>query len=127
MKKSITNAIDNNMNKIIRACALLISSIILFAYNANAQDGGPSIGNLNKNLAAAKDQMSRQEKMSYLFMALGFILVMGIAWFSTSLAKKRKMEKDEMIRRRHLNNISKHPTHDPYFKTHGHAAKVKHR
>ena len=127
MKNSILNSLITSKNNVIRHCALLISSLILFAYNAQAQDG-PSIGNLNKNLTAAKDQMSKEEKMSYIGMAVGFILVMVIAWFSTNAAKKRKLEREEMIRKRHLNANVKHSSHDPYWKSHGHgAAKVRHK
>ncbi len=125
MRNTILTTARTTRTRIIRQMALFISFLILFAYNASAQDGGPSIGNLNKNLSAAKDQISRQEKMNYIFMALGFILVLGIAWFSTNVAKKRKIEQDELIRRRHLNNNVKHSTHDPYWKTHGSGSGAK--
>ena len=126
MKKTLVNTFKIANRKLVRSIALLISSLILLSYNADAQDGGPSIGNLNKNLTAAKDQMSRQEKLNYIFMALGFILVMGIAWFSTNVAKKRKLEQEELIRKRHLANTHvKHNPHDPYYKHHSGGAKVR--
>ena len=100
-------------------CAFLFSTMMLFAYSASAQNG-PSLGNLNKNLAAAKEEISRQEKLNYLFMAVGFIFVLAVAWFSTVLAKKRKMEREEIIRRRHLQHSAKHPSSDPYFQSRQH-------
>ena len=117
--------IANTQNKLMRSCALVVSSLILFSSNALGQDGGPSIGNVNKTLNAAKDQMSKEEKMSYIGMGVGFILVMAIAWFSTNAAKKRRIAREEMVRRHHLNSHAKHNTHDPYYRTHGQGAKVR--
>src|ERR1043165_6929911 len=92
MEKKEKLSFETFGNKVMRRLALFISSMVLFAYSAMADDSGPSLGNLNKNLTAAKDEMSYQEKLNYFYMAAGFTLVMCIAWFSTTLAKKRKLE-----------------------------------
>jgi len=123
MKKTLNNY-GFLRNQLLIRSAFVLSSIMLFAYNSFSQSD-PGIGNLNKNLNAAKEQMSKEEKMNYVWMAAGFILVMTIAWVSTSMAKKRKLAQEELVRRRHLQHSAKHPSHDPYFKAHGHAAKVK--
>ncbi len=124
-------ATSNFQNKLIRHCALVFSSLILFSYNLFAQadssskNDGPSLDNSKKVVKAVGEQMSREEKMSYIGMAIGFILVMAIAWFSTNAAKKRRLAREEMIRRHHLNSHAKHNTHDPYYKSHASGVKVK--
>ncbi len=117
MTTSTRTSIVNARNRVLKSCALLFSALILFSYNAMAQDG-PSLGNLNKNLDAAKTQMTLEEKMNYIYMSVGFALVIAIAWFSTSLAKKRRIAADAERAKR--NHHVKHPSHDPYFKPHGH-------
>ena len=86
--------------------------------NTYAQDSTASIGNLNKTLNVAKEQMSHEEKMGYLLMAIGFLFVIAVAWFSTSLAKKRRIKMEEISRQRYLNanHNYKHSIHDPYFR-----------
>ena len=117
MKNLVRTSIENGRNEIVRSCALVLSSMILFAYNGMAQDG-PSLGNLNKNLDAAKDQMTFEEKMNYVYMSVGFALVIAIAWFSASLAKKRKIAADAE-RAKRMQHI-KHSSHDPYFNHRNH-------
>lgn len=60
---------------------------------------GPSIANLTKNMAASAEELERirrDEILSYVYMGLGFSVVIGIAWFTTVLAKKRRKKEDEM-------------------------------
>jgi hypothetical protein len=93
---------------------------LFFTYNVMAQ-GGASLGNLNKNANAIKQEQSKmtpEEIRSYIYMGVGFALVIAIAWFSTSLAKKRKIAADEERAKRHQH--VKHSTHDPYFNSRGH-------
>ena len=120
MKTSAKTAILTGRERVFKSFALIISSLFLFAYTAQAQEG-PSLGNLNKNMDAAKNQLSHDEMVQYIYMGVGFALVIAIAWFSTSLAKKRKLAEDEERAKRHLH--VKHSTHDPYFNSreHGHA------
>ena len=120
MKTNLKSNVSNFRHMIIRSGALLISNIILFSYTASAQNDGPSLDNARKNVKAIGEQMSNEEKYSYLGMVVGFILVMTVAWVSTVSAKKRRIAREEMIRRRHLNNTVKHSSHDPYYKHHGH-------
>ena len=110
-------------NRVFMNCTLLISFILLLAGNAHAQNGGASLGNLNKNLNAASDQITHDEMIQYLYMGIGFALVIAIAWFSTSLAKKRRIAADEERAKR--THHAKHPSHDPYFKSHGQSHRVR--
>jgi hypothetical protein len=84
---------------------------------ASVEAGGPSLSHLKKNLEAGDEEIKRiQEKarhdeiMSYIWMGVGFSIVIGIAWFTTSLAKKRKMRDDEQKALR-LANMKHKPHH----------------
>ena len=95
----------------IKTALVIILSFVL--NNVYAQD----VNNINKTLDIAKEQISHEEKMGYIGMAIGFILVMCIAWFSNNLAKKRELKKQEETRQRYLNtnHNCKHSSHDPYW------------
>ncbi len=85
------------------------------ASTAAADDSGPSIANITKNLNSSAEELERirhEEIMSYIYMGLGFSVVIGIAWFTTVLARKRKRKEDEVRAIRAAN--MKHKAH------HGH-------
>lgn len=78
------------------------------------ESAGPSLENITKNLensAAELEKIRHEEIMSYIYMGLGFSIVIGIAWFTTVLAKKRKKKEDEVraIRMQHMKHKSHHP------------------
>ncbi|MFL5764978.1 MAG: hypothetical protein ACJ77K_13625 [Bacteroidia bacterium] len=67
-----------------------------------ATDGGPSLSNLSKTAAALDDRVNkikeeerRSEILSYVYMGVGFSIVIAIAWFTTSLARKRQKKADD--------------------------------
>ena len=79
-----------------------------------AGSGMADIKNLTKNFAAANienkkmlEQQRHDEIMSYIYMGLGFSVVIFIAWFTTSLARKRKIKDDE-IKAIRLQNMKPH-------------------
>ncbi len=85
---------------------LLLST--LFQVNSYAQ----SVNNINNTLASIKSEQEKQafdEKMNYIYMAVGLILVIAVAWFSTEFAKKKKTIQVEKKLHRHF---IRHP-HDP--------------
>lgn len=84
------------------------------AATISSESAGPSLENITKNLAntnAELEKIRKEEIMSYIYMVLGFSVVIGIAWFTTVLAKKRKKKDNEVraIRMQHM----KHKTHHP--------------
>lgn len=90
-------------------------SVIPDTANAVVADesAGPSLHNLSKNLGATADELERirhEEIMSYVYMGLGFSVVIGIAWFTTVLARKRKRKEDEVkaIRMQNMKHKSHH-------------------
>lgn len=79
---------------------------------AVSDDAGPSISNITKSLNSSAKELERirhEEIMSYIYMGLGFSVVIGIAWFTTVLARKRKKKEDETRAIRAQN--MKHKTH----------------
>jgi hypothetical protein len=115
MKTKIENTV------IKKALQLMCFFMAITSTATFAEEGGPSLDNLKTNTKAIGEEMSRQEMMSYVFMVVGFSIVIAVAWFSTSLAKKRRLQREEFVKNHHANNAHiKHNMHDPYFRAHGH-------
>jgi hypothetical protein len=80
-------------------------------------DAGPSLSNktftaLNDEVAKIKEKERRNEILSYVYMGVGFSIVIAIAWFTTSLARKRQKKADEQ-RAMRLANMKHKPHHHP--------------
>ncbi len=84
---------------------------------AVSDDAGPSIANIAKSLNSSSQELERirnEEIMSYVYMGLGFSVVIGIAWFTTILARKRRIKEDEVRAVRAQNMKHKaHSHHHP--------------
>lgn len=85
-----------------------------------SSDGGPSLDNVKKFLPQGDEENKRlqeeakhDEFMSYIYMGLGFSVVIAIAWFTTSLAKKRRIKEDEMRAQRAQMMQHQHPHRKP--------------
>ncbi len=81
-----------------------------------SSDGGPSLDNIKKFLPKGdaevkkmQEQQKHDEIMSYFYMGLGFSVVIAIAWFTTSLAKKRRLKEDEVRAKRAAIMQHQHP------------------
>lgn len=83
---------------------------------ASGEGAGPSLENITKNLeqsAAELEKIRHEEIMSYIYMGVGFSIVIGIAWFTTVLARKRKRKEDE-VRAIRMQQMKHHkPHHHP--------------
>jgi hypothetical protein len=82
----------------------------------SSSEDGPSLNNIKKNMAAGNEELKKSlekakhdEFMSYVYMGLGFSVVIFIAWFTTSVARKRKKKDDAIKLLRHQN--TKHHDH----------------
>jgi hypothetical protein len=139
MVKSSRVSGTNGVQKILRLSVLFS---LLFSLNINymsAQDGGPSLENLSKNAKAIdaeterlKEEARRNEILSYVWMSVGFAVVIGIAWFTTVLARKRsKKELEEkqkfILRQQELKKHGHHHGHGHHAHghAHGHVQRVK--
>jgi hypothetical protein len=103
MEQSSTKSGKKGVEKALRTCvslslliALTISSLPLRA------DEGPSLENLKKNTSAGSKEMEKikeeehhKEMMSYVYMSLGFAVVIGIAWGTTIMARNRSRKEAE--------------------------------
>lgn len=77
------------------------------------ESAGPSLENITKNLensAAELEKIRHEEIMSYIYMGVGFSIVIGIAWFTTVLARKRK-KKDDEVRAIRMQQMKHHKPH----------------
>ncbi len=102
------------ITKNLKINLLRLSLLLLFAFSniqGYAQDAG--ISNLKKNLSAIKDEQKKiaeeKEMWSYVYMILGFGVVIGIAWFTTVAARK-KAKKDAEERQRLITKIHGDPS-----------------
>ena len=80
-----------------------------------SSDEGPSLSNktftaLSDQVSKIKEQERRNEILSYVYMGVGFSIVIAIAWFTTSLARKRQKKADEQKAIR-LANMKHKPHH----------------
>jgi len=83
---------------------------------AGSTGDGPSLENITKNLASSAKELEKirkEEILSYIYMGLGFSIVIAIAWFTTILARKRKRKEDE-IRAIRAQNMKHHKPHHPH-------------
>ena len=102
MEKSLKKSVNNGLSGILRVFTLLIVFVLSFVQRAQAQDSGPSLNNLKKNGAAAAAELERikhEETMSYIYMSVGFAIVIAIAWGTTVMARKRSRREQEQKHR----------------------------
>ncbi len=82
---------------------------VLASINSFSQDL-KNISNTLASIKAEQENIAFHEKLSYVYMAIGLLAVIAVAWFSTALSKKRKDSAAEQKKlQRHY---VRHP-HDP--------------
>ncbi len=101
---------------------LLLITFTISTISVQAQDASTS--NLKKNFSAIKDEQKKiaeeKEIWSYVYMVVGFGIVIGIAWFTTVAARK-KAKKDAEERQKLIMKIHGNPS--PHRKGHLHKAR----
>jgi hypothetical protein len=97
-------------------CRLVLLLLIAFS-NVQSYAQEASESNLKKNFSAIKDEQKKiaeeKEMWSYVYMVVGFSIVIGIAWFTTVAARK-KAKKDAEERQKLIMKIHG----DPHKKAH---------
>ncbi|MEO6901660.1 MAG: hypothetical protein ABI315_00735 [Bacteroidia bacterium] len=96
----------------VNTAGLLFITILSNSKNMFAQ-GEPSFDNVQKATEAARDQIRHDEIMSYLYMAIGFIAVIAIAWFTNARVQKRRSLEE---RNKRAGVVHHRNPHDPYRK-----------
>ena len=92
--------------KSLKSCALLFSFMVLFTVNVMGTINTENPASSSKvDEKAAIAELQHQELMTYIYMALGFGVILGVAWF-TVVGKKKKArpqdaEKSHAINHRH--------------------------
>jgi hypothetical protein len=108
------------VNHVVGQTATPDSSASAVLDSASA-DGGPSLKNLSKTfnngitpeMKKIQEEAKRDEIFGYILMGLGFSLVIAVAWFTTSLAKKRRLKEDEARAKRAQVMHNLHPHRKP--------------
>jgi hypothetical protein len=119
MENSVKISVTGRFGKAYRNCILLFMFIFSSAQNIIAQ-AEPSLSNVKKTLQLQEKQ-AHDEFMSYVYMVVGFAIVIAIAWISTVKARKRSKEENEAKMKIIQQNLAnkKHHT-DPHYHGHGH-------
>lgn len=111
-KKNLIPQKQYNAN-FVNTAGLLLITILSNSKNMLAQ-GDPSFDNIQKATEAARDQIRHDEIMSYVYMAIGFIIVISIAWFTNVRVQKRRNLED---RNKRAGATHHRNPHDPYRKS----------
>jgi heme/copper-type cytochrome/quinol oxidase subunit 2 len=111
---------SKQLMRVLRVCLLSILFISTFTVSSVAQgDGSPSLSNLRKNAEAIREKQAHDEFMSYIYMVVGFSIVIGIAWFTTVKARNRsKLENEAKMKFIQQNLANK--KHTSAHGAHGH-------
>jgi|GEM_PF-2399375 len=127
METLSTKSVKSSLVKVLRSCILFSIFLLASVQHSFAQASDePSIKNLKKTSAAMAEEIKRQEHdefMSYVYMVLGFSIVIAIAWVSTVRARKRSRAENEAKMKFIQQNLAnkKHAAHPhPHPHAHGH-------
>lgn len=96
----MATTINNTEKKGIASLQNLAAIVVLFILSATSQlmAQGPSLGNLKKSLhdiKADQERIAHDEFMGYVYMILGFSVVIGIAWSTTVMTRNRNRKELE--------------------------------
>jgi hypothetical protein len=118
MKTLIVNAKEAFVGFIGKKGMFLVVSFFS-VLNAIAQDDGPSLSNIKRSAAAIKEE---QEKLAHeqlvkeiIYISIGFAVVVGIAWFTTILARK-KAKKDAEAKQKIMKKLHGDRAHNHHPK-----------
>lgn len=117
MKKFNKKFANIQLMKGLRICLLSLLLICSFSITSFAE-GGPSLDNLRKNtsegtkeIQALREKEAHDEFMSYVYMVLGFSIVIAIAWITTVKARKRSALENEAKMKFIQQNLAKKQAH----------------
>ena len=104
----------NGKGRSLKSWTLLFSFMVLFVINVmgtiNTENSLPSAKDDEQATIAATQH---QELMNYIYMGLGFAVILGVAWFT--VAGKKKKTSNEVTEKNH---VIKH-LHSTYNKRYG--------
>lgn len=112
-----TGILKTAKNKLTRV-GLLVAANVLATVNTIMAQSDPGVENIKKTTEAAKDmkdQFAREEMMGYVYMVVGFGLVIAIAWFTNTRVQKRRNE--EAAQKAAARHHHHHHSHDPHHRS----------
>ena len=80
-------------SKLTNVFLLVAANVLATVNTVMAQANDPSVENIQKTTDAAKDlkeQIHHEEMMGYVYMVIGFGLVIAIAWFTNNKVQQRR-------------------------------------
>lgn len=98
METSLKNSGKRGIERFQRICSLLFLFICSTSVQLMAQADVKNLKNSFKTIKEEQEKIAHDQFMSYVYMALGFAIVMGIAWSTTVMARnrnKKEMEKKQ--------------------------------
>jgi hypothetical protein len=104
-------------SKLTKVCLLVAANVLATVNTIMAQTSDPSAEHMKDAAKEAakslKEQAAHDEIMGYIYMVIGFGLVIGIAWFTNVKVQKRRNEEaaQKAAARHH------HHPHDPHRRT----------
>jgi hypothetical protein len=120
METSMINSVKTNFVKAFRGIILLVISVLSSAQSIFAQD----LKNIKNSLSTIKEEQEKiahEEMMSYIYMIVGFSVVIAIAWFTTVRARKRaKLDNEAKIKFIQQNQAKKHAAAHHHGHSHSH-------
>ena len=112
METLIKKSEKNGKRRSLKTSVLLFSFMVLFIINViGAINTENSLALSKEDEKAAVAQAQHEEFMGYIYMALGFGAILGVAWF-TVVGKKKKTgnsekEKSPVIKQHQLSSYDK--------------------
>lgn len=117
---------NRKLISVLRAVLLSFLFIFSFTFTSLAEGGEPSLSNLKKNTAEGtkeiqelREKAKREELLSYVYMVLGFSIVIAIAWITTVKARKRTALENEAKMKFIQQNLA-NKKHTAHGHAHGH-------
>ncbi len=119
METQIKKTEKNDRKKIFQSVALFFSFLVLFTINVMSASNTKNPQPVNKDdenaaVAAIQKSAEHEELMTYIYMTVGFIIILGTAWFA--VAGKKKKNRHEIIEKHAV--VKHHPgIHDKRYGT----------
>ena len=93
-----------------RFFSVFFALMVLFAFSSIAQST-----DFTQDALKTQEELQRNEFMSYVYMVLGFVFIIGIAWFSV----KNKKEENDLSDKPPVLKHKQHHHHSIYDKRYG--------
>ena len=124
METSSTKSVKCSIRGLYKSCLLLFVFILSSLNRLSAQADMEGLKHSLSTLKEEQEKIAHEEFMSYVYMVVGFSVVIAIAWISTVKARKRSKEENEAKMKFIQQNLAnkKHTHGHTGHAAHGHGA-----